>query len=384
MNCKLNKYHYKILFILIVFICCLTPNLYGEDNMEPIYHKLNRAFMPKLEPQIYPIKEQLLGIMDFPHDNAIATNQLPGTNAITLITFNEEKLKVKYKTVAKNFIKYVGGGSNSYIPIFSEDMIGYGQTRGFTLLNIKTKKGISKIVGGMEHSFGDIHVIDPEKHIFLFAVYKSPNKFPDDCTFLHVTQFDLKNNTHAMLCKKETGFAMTQYSDNTIFLFKGNEVETLDINLEPTEHPFATKFNQEKKRFTKVRSEVVFHPNLPFAVFTDYETDIMWVISWEDRDNPVLHKIFNYVAYRFRFSYDGKWLQFQNTKEYMIMPVNPDLPHYLGKPIPLAGCEKARKYTQAAMTRNPSGLVVASDFKHRESQWLKKYDFTKAFELIEE
>ena len=351
--------------------------------MEPIYKNVKTVFMPKLEPQVYPIKEDISGIMDFPVDNAIATNKLPDTNAVTLIKFNEKKLKVKYKTVAKNFIKYVGGGDPHYLPIFSEKIIGYGQTRGFTLLDIKSKKGFSRVMGNLEYTFGDIHVVDPEKLIFLFALYNNPTKDSDDCTLLHITQFDLDNKETKTFSVKKTGFGMSHYFDDTVFLFKGSEVETYNNNFEPIDHPFATKFNQEKKRFIKVWGDVAFHPNLPFAVFRDYETDIMWVISWEDRENPVLHKIFNFKAYGFRFSYDGKWIQFENTEEYMIMPINPDLPHYLGKPILLAGGKKADNYRRAAMTRNPSGLVVSGSLAYHKYA-LTKWDFTKAFELIKE
>ena len=386
MSPKSNKHKNKaVVFIsIIIFICCLTPNLYGEDNMEPIYKNVKTVFMPRLEPQVYPIKEDITGIMDFPVDNAIATNELPDTNAVTLIKFNEKKLKVKYKTVAKNFIKYVGGGEPRYLPIFSEKIIGYEQTRGFTLLDIKRKKGFSRTMGDLEYSFGRIRVVDPEKLIFLFDLYNGSVKInSDDYKLFHITQFDLKNKETRTLSLKRTGSAISHYFDDTVFLFRGNKVETYNTKFEPIDHPFATKFNQEKKRFTEVDIDVGFHPNLPFAVFTDAKTYITWIISWEDRKNPVLYKVFNFLAYHFRFSYDGKWLIFQNTEVNMIMPVNPDLPHYLGKPILLAGGKKADNYRRAAMTRNPSGLVVSGSLAYHKYA-LTKWDFTKAFELIKE
>jgi hypothetical protein len=61
---------------------------------------------------------------------------LPGTNAVTRIEFKDKKLK--YHTIAKNFKSYVGGGDIVYLPVFSEDTIGYSQNRGFNLLNIWT------------------------------------------------------------------------------------------------------------------------------------------------------------------------------------------------------------------------------------------------------
>ena len=118
-NKRMNQI-YRILVLLLFTILFFTSNIYGEKTMQPLY-TLNKALMPKLEPQIYPTKKvEITGIFDFPVDNAIATNQLPGTNAVTLISFDEKKLKVEYKTIAKNFKDYVGGGSTSYLPIFSE------------------------------------------------------------------------------------------------------------------------------------------------------------------------------------------------------------------------------------------------------------------------
>ena len=65
--------------------------------------------MPVLEPKIYNIKKiEMRGLMQIPIDNAVATNRLPDTNAVTLIEFGDTK--VKYKTIAKDFKNDVGGG----------------------------------------------------------------------------------------------------------------------------------------------------------------------------------------------------------------------------------------------------------------------------------
>jgi hypothetical protein len=115
-----------------------SKTTYGVTTMKAIY-SLNRAVMPVLEPKIYNIKKtELWGLMQIPVDNAVATNRMTNTNAVILIEFKGDK--AKYKTVAKNFKDYVGGGKIQYLPIFSEDTIGYSQTRGFNLLNINRTK----------------------------------------------------------------------------------------------------------------------------------------------------------------------------------------------------------------------------------------------------
>lgn len=374
---------YRILVLLPLTILFFISNIYGENTMQPLY-TLNKALMPKLEPQIYPTKKnEIVGIFDFPVDNAIATNMLPGTNAVTLISFNEKKMKVEYKTIAKNFKDYVGGGNTSYLPIFSEDIIGYSQTRGFNLLNVKTKKNnYYSIIGDINYAIIFNLVIDPDKKIFLFDSYFYKSKKPERL----VRIMDLSRKNAQIISEKVIyGNTYIKFSDGTIFFLQGNEIKATDLNLKEVDHPFIKIFDKEKIRFKDV-TELVIHPNLPFAVFNDYEKEEMWLISWREDDinnDKSIIKILGSEGYFYKFSYDGKWLQFDNSEEFIIMPIDPDLPHFLGKPILLGEIpEFPTGKGTTAMTRNPSGFVVSGTNDYGDSYWLKKWDFTEAEKLI--
>ncbi len=76
---------------------------------------------------------------------------------------------MKYKTVAKNFKGHVSGGVERHLPIFSENVITYTQTRGFTLLNVKNKKcNTGGVVWHFDYVLGPTNVIDAEKNDFSF------------------------------------------------------------------------------------------------------------------------------------------------------------------------------------------------------------------------
>jgi len=372
------------LILLSVFIC-LTSNLYGDTIVEPLYI-WNKALMPKLEPVIYPTgKYQIMNIFDFPADNAIATTREPGNNAITLIGFDEKNLKVTYKTIAKDFTGSVGGGKQRYLPVFSEDTIGYTQTRGFILLDLKTKKcDYHVIYSGFELHIVNVGVLDAEKKIFVFELFPSSHEMN---SIMRIMQFS--DNGAEILGEKEVARSTyLNYTKNTVFLIRGNDLKAYDIHFKEIDHPFSRKFEQEKNRFADVDNFLI-HPDLPFGVFTEYSKEIneAWMISWCDPANPVLQKLFNQGVDFYKFSYDGKWL-FGIGEQIVIMPVDPELPHFLGAPILLGEnpVYPSGATTTKAITRNPAGLVAPEwkrDSKGKKVGFLKKWDFTEAEKLIE-
>ena len=373
----------KVLLILMFVIISLSPNIYGEDSMQPLYN-FNTALMPKLEPAIYSTKKVLIeGIFDFPADNAIATNREPGSNAVTLITFDEKKLKVKYKTIAKNFKSYVWGGEEIHLPIFSENYIGYTQSRGFTLLNLKTKKCIIGGIADMDYGVPYVGVINPEKNIFLFGAIGGKS----NVDFLSIMEYG-NGSSHILRQKKiSKGTWPVGNTQDVIFTANKNNIKAMDINFNEIDHPFARKFEEEKEMLEEM-GELKIHPDLPFAVFNANSIGKMWVISWRDEDKPVIQKISDQYSARFKFSYDGKWLEFDDNHNYFIMPVDPELPHFLGKPILLGAFPDWPRGGRGrrAMTRNPSGFVIPvheRDEKHKKIGFLRKWVFSEAEKLIE-
>ena len=374
----------RITVILISVFICLTSNIYGDTTVGPLYI-WNKALMPKLDPVIYSTgKHQIMNIFDFPADNAIATNRDPGNNAVTLIGFDKENLKVTYKTVAKDFTGNVGGGKQRYLPVFSDDTIGYTQTRGFILLDLQTKKcDYHVIYSGFEYSIVNVRALDAEKKIFAFELFHSMRGMN---SIMRIMQFS--DNGAEILGEKEVARSTyLNHTNNTVFLIKGNDLKAYDLNFKEIDHPFVKKFEQEKDRF-KDLGDILIHPDLPFGVFTEYSKEIneAWIISWRDKDNPVLQKLFNHGVDFYKFSYDGKWL-FGVGEQIVIMPVDPELPHFLGAPILLGDNPEypSGATTTKAITRNPAGLVAPEwkqNSKGQDVGFLKKWDFTKAEKFI--
>ena len=375
----------KTAIILLSVFLCLTSNIYGDTTMDPLYI-WNKALMPKLEPVIYSTgKHQIMNIFDFPADNAIATNREPGNNAVTLIGFDGKNLKVTYKTVAKDFTGNVSGGKQRYLPVFSEDTIGYSQTRGFILLDLKTKKcDYHVIYSGFELHIVNVGVLDAEKRIFVFELMHS---MVENNGLVRIVQFT--DSGSKILSEKEIDTkTYLNHTKNTVFLIKGNDLKAYDFNFKEIDHPFSRKFEQEKSRFKDI-GDITIHPDLPFGVFAEFSGKIneTWVISWRDPENPVLQKIFNHGGSRHRFSYDGKWLKFEDADYYYVMPVDPELPHFLRAPILLGeDPEYPSGGGVSAITKNPAGVVVTEwkqNSKGKEIGYLKKWDFTKAEKFID-
>ena len=172
----------------------------------------------------------------------------------------------------------------------------------------------------------------------------------------------------------------------------------MNSKFEKVDHPLVAIFNKEKHKDYGNTIEFIIHPTLPLAIIQEEKRGAtyrdkrtaMWSISWRESDmktdKPKMVKILSEDTYYYKFSYDGKWLWFKDasTSPYslMMMPVDPDLPHFIGKPIYL-GEDPKYPSGEFAMTRNPSGLVATECEGYEGKCWLKKWDFTEAEKLIE-
>ena len=127
-----------IAWLVFIILITATTTTYGANTMKAIY-SLNRAVMPVLEPKIYNIKKiEMWGLMQIPIDNAVATNAMPDTNAVTLIEFGDTK--VKYKTIAKDFKNDVGGGILCIYQFFLRTLLGILRPGGLIFSISKQKR----------------------------------------------------------------------------------------------------------------------------------------------------------------------------------------------------------------------------------------------------
>jgi len=376
---------------LIIILFLLKIHAYGDNTMKPIF-TLNQALMSKLEPKLYSTKKKKIeGPFPVPLDNAIATNKIG--NAITLIRFKENKLK--YETLKRNFLDYVSGGDDGYMPIFSEDTIGYSIGRGFLLFNIKNNKfNYYSISGGFNYEIYQIEVLDQEKKIFVFKIRDRTEKVP---TFLRM--MDLSEESAKIILEKDVGPCGIVIKDKVIFIWKENMISAMNSKFEEVDHPLIKIFNKEKPKDYGRTIECIIHPTLPFAIIKeekrigesyDYSTSV-WAVSWRESDmksdKPKMIKILDENSFGYSFSYDGKWLWFidatTSPRSLILMPIDPALPNIVGQPIYLGEVPRPENANGDAMTRNPSGLVVSGCEGYKKDCWLKKWDFTEAEKLIE-
>jgi hypothetical protein len=317
----------------------------GSQSMKSLY-TLDRRKISYIEGEEFPEKRRIMQIFAVPEKGAVGTNAL--NNAITLLKFDDEKRTIKYDTVRKNFKKYVYGGDMFFLPEFSKDTIGYSQTRGFLLFNIKNKTfmdfTIGKVLGIVVE---EVLPIDAEKKYFLFSLsyLLGMDKEIKVLKLLDLTTEEPKEIGSFDIEKSPLWARLGQ---TTFFFTQENEkrkLHALNEFLKPIDHPLDTVYNDDSAEFGEFSLPYV-HPNLPFAILLEdnpkYSKNyLVWVATWQNTNEaPKMFKILgDNLSTGFQFSPDGRWVLFKDTtidpRTYMIMPVDSNLPHFLGEPIML-------------------------------------------------
>jgi hypothetical protein len=249
------------------------------------------------------------------------------------------------------------------------------------------------IAGNFNYEIYQMVALDPEKRIFVFKIVDLRKIDP---TFLRM--MDLSGETSKTIMEKDVGQCGIVARNHILFVWQENIMYAMNSKFELVNHPLVTIFNKEKPKDYGLTVEIAIHPTLPFAIIienkfdkdSNYTTSI-WSISWRESDlksdKPKMIKILSEDSLGYSFSYDGKWVWLidasTSPKSLILMPVDPSLPYFLGKPIYLGQLSSAGNNNGDAMTRNPSGLVVSGCDGYDGPCWLKKWDFTEAEKLIE-
>ena len=367
MNAMIDiKHHSKGLwFVLSMFVissCLFSTTTYGGNKMEPLYN-INEA--KSLEPHVLDTgTRSSLSLFPVPQDNAIGTNDM--NNAITLLSFH--KGKISYDKYFKNDVKDVEGGGE-YLPVISQDLIGFGQSRRFLLYDFRYKIAHNyRIVVSMEKSIENIAIADARKRHFIFEI-KAYNPRSDDhrdYTSL-LLLMDLSDKEPKLIKELNKGKGVTwSVAFDKIFMYdlEKEQLKVLTTSFEPAHHPIEDLIKQNKGKidFTWIHP----HPNLPFAILTGGDK-VEVLVSWGQGRDKTPTSLFgkSATAILFSFSPDGKWVVFQNRfpepKKTYLMPISEKYPNYLGSPILLSN--KYFNPKNFAWTTNPISFVGSSGNK---------------------
>ena len=334
--------------------------VHGANNMEPLYN-INEA--KALEPQVLDTgARSSLSLFPVPQDNAIGTNDM--NNAITLLSFH--KGKISYDKYFKNAVKDVEGGGE-YLPVISQDLIGFGQSRRFLLYDFRYKISQDyRIVVSLEKTIEKIAIADARQRHFIFEIkaYNPRSDDHNDYKFL-LQLMDLSDKEPRLIKEMDTGkVTVWTATQDKIFLYnlKTEQMQVLNMNFEPAHHPLADAIKRNKGKIDFVVIDT--HPSLPFAILSGGEKGST-LINWgEGRDNTS-HLLIS-RATQFSFSSDGKWVTFRkkidlNTEKTYLMPISEKYPNYLGSPILLSN--KYFNTKNFAWTTNPISFVGSSSNK---------------------
>lgn len=300
--------------------------------MEELYN-INEAW--PLKPEVFKIgTDSILSLFPVPQGNSIGTNDL--NNAITILSFY--KGIIKKEQYFKNAFDQVGGGG-IFIPVLSQDTIGFGQVRRFVFYNFRTKEHQRyRIVVPLDETIEKIAIADAKQRHFIFEIEAHNPKSEDSWDYTsHLLLMDLGGNEAKLIKQipREVGVTWSDVADK-IFLYdyEKQQLRVLNIAFEPAHHPLEDVINRNKDkiRFMWIHS----HPYLPFAILSGGRHGAM-LINWGSGRESKPLALFT-RATQFSFSPDGKWLVCrkelnsvqQNT---YLMPVSEKYPNYLGSPI---------------------------------------------------
>ncbi len=376
--------------VLILFVGCSRNTLSQKEiqGMKAQY-LLEYGKPPDLWPVMVGLNEEC-DIFSVPEESAVGTNSL--NNAITLLRFDKDK--IAYDEVRRDFIDGVGSGDKFYPGIFSDQWIGYTQTRGFLLFNLKDKSFADHIpIKSGDEYFTGIGAIDGFKLQFLLQI--RDDRYLESKRFLRVFEFDGKGG-FKQISELQAGPHKVGYVEpwaiynKMIFVYNNdsNKITAYDINFKPVPHPLCDLFNSLKD-FRRL-FQITIHPSIPFAVLIEINKKGLggykaWLARWQhpDPDQRFIELLGQNISMfsqwqnlkglkcsNFEFSPDGKWLVFRDDSEmvlqsianptFVALPVDGTREMPLGKPKILGKAMRENSYpTSTAWITKPVSFVVS-------------------------
>jgi len=332
-----------------------------------------------LAPTVYALKGWVYNLFPVPKKNAVATNDLD--NAITLLRFNGDNLR--YWHVNRNYTDENSGDySFFFMDVYSDEEIGYSQTRGFARIwmdGLRVEE--YTIVKGLDGLIGRVECLDHSKGLFAFSVLM-PNGDNESRT-LKVLKF--KGNDFAVMRSMPAGFVSVGYNppwrvyDGKILIYdiEKRRVTALDAELNATDHPFASAFN--KGGINDDVEEFVIHRTCPFAlVYTEgiHTPPELYLLRWDSEEEQRVQPLLLENASAFadfhpkyfdglQLSPDGKWLVMRDktgdsrNPTFVAFPIDSRYPFFLGEPLILGKVLREDAWPESsAWTTDPVSFVV--------------------------
>ena len=333
------------IFILVVLVLIAAGCSWNTLRKQEIKNmKAKFVLRYGKQPDLWPIMVGMMtdntDIFSVPVENAVGTNCL--NNAITLLRFNKDQ--IEYDEVRRDFIDGVGSGDKFYPGIFSDSWIGYTQTRGFLLFNLKDKSFSDNIVIQPSYEWiTDVAFTGGNILQFMFQVCRS-----DEKRFFRIFDFE-KSGGFKQISELQAGPHKVGYlepwaiQNKTIFVYNNDSVKitAYDMNFKPVHHPFCDVFNSIKK--FRCLDQMVIHPTLPVAILVEMDRDArdnyrVWLVSWNNPDPEkrvaelLTQEISPFSEYsnikgltcsNFQFSPDGLFSRTNQKKSYKAYPIPP-------------------------------------------------------------
>jgi hypothetical protein len=317
----------------------------------------------------YPLEHPIWDICVTKLAHTIATNSL--YDVICLFQLNEDDAQITRLT--ENLPSGISGGDVSTTPLFSDEWIAYGQTRGFTRYNLRTHEFHDQMIcTRLEEVVKACRALDPMKNIFVFMICNMEQK--NDRRFFKT--FDLSDEKPKELASLEAGEFYDDggntlaVRDSVIFYydFTKNELISLNLKLQPVDHPLTKAFAEHKHKILKLY-KLIIHPKLKFAFVYG---SIPWVLSWKDDSSeltPFPFMVKNFYINDFCLSPDGKrigWIAKikgyppASKPQFWVARVDENIPGFIGPP-QLLGSIFSEDADPKAMVwaENPYTLVVS-------------------------
>ena len=261
------------------------------------------------------------------------------------------------------------GGDISIAPRYSDEWIGYGQTRGFDQYNLRTHEHKWHMVAPrLEETVKACRAIDPEKNIFAFMI-----EWREGAKVKRIFKVcDLSQEEMIVLKKVETdfipgGFAYNSFAVKDSVLFYLSEKDealcSVDKNWNPVTHPFTAAYNEHHKKFFMTQ-RIEIHPTLPIAIISAKGT---FLISWKDNKKnlmPLVSLDKNIATGSYSFSPDGKYIVWRSVKlgaddKYYYAEVSEKIPGYVGIPKLLPISYQINDAEAILWASNPPTVLVA-------------------------